>query len=231
MSGVDRLNRELARLDAALRTGTIDREQFRAHRRKLLLDFEERQTTTMPGANEAPAIPAVPVVSPPPAVVEPAVSVPPREPPPAPAARSGGRKIAVLLITLGAFVALGVMAWWMMQPRVPVDGSATAARTAVGAPPAASAAPGAMELPQNLAAALMQTEWTDTDVADFLQRWNRLPPDVVRAALEDPRIWLLRGETDQRLRQAREAESIDRSVESQTRVQQLEQLQSAIRLP
>lgn len=221
MSEVARLNRELTRLDEALRSGTLDREQFRAHRRKLLLDFEERQTTTTPGAQ--PSAESTPLDLPPPAQPERAVPLPSpsRETPPESPPRKGSMGKIVLFIV--ALLVVGLGAWWMFG------------RSAgLGEPPSADSAPppaaqSATELPQDVASALMQTAWRQEDLAEFLQRWQRLPPEAVRAASDDARIWLLRGETDQRLRDAREAASIANTPESQQLVQQLEQVQAVIR--
>lgn len=226
MSGIGRLNRELGKLDTDLRCGRIDRDRFRAERRRLLLEFEERQTTTTPGADASNVtVPGAITPSVPAAPQGPTIAVPPHEPV-APASSAGtGRKgliaLCVVVLVLGA-LAVG----WMMRAGSPAPTTPT-----VASPELAPAAGVDAELPQGVASALMQSQWTDPELADFLTRWQRLPAESVRAAGDDPKIWLLRGETDRRLREAREAESVAPSAESQQRVRQLEQVQAAIRAP
>ncbi len=230
MNSAAEVNRELTRLDAELRAGGIDRSMFRSKRRKLLLDFEERQTTTTPGVltgNE------VTLVDPPAGLP---LHLPASAPAPAPSApppeantptRSPALGIAVLLI--GVLVVLALASWWVFKPK-----SAVATTPAVGAPasaPAAAAPIAGAETPQSVASVLLATEWTDADVNGFLQHWRQLSPEAIRSATEDSRIWLLRGETGRRLREAREAESVEHSAELQVRVHQLEQLQATIRSP
>lgn len=225
MSGVSDVNRELTRLDAELRAGGIDRSTFRSKRRKLLLDFEERQTTTTPGAltgNEVTLVDA-PIDLP--------FALPSVEPAPAKTAstRRGSPAIGIAALAIGAIVVLALGAWWMFKPRpesVAVPSAPPSASPALGSEPMAGP-----ETPQLVASALLDTEWTDADVADFLQRWGQLSPEAIASATEDSRIWLLRGETDRRLREAREAESVEHSAQVLVRVKQLEQLQAAIRSP
>jgi hypothetical protein len=223
VSGIGPLNRELGKLDTALRTGRIDRDRFRAERRRLLLEFEERQTTTTPGADASSVTipgaitPATPEV--------PSVSVPPRETVTPPPAAKGGRK-GVIAVCLAAVVVGALVVGWMMR-----SSPATPAASATSSPTTPLVANGEAELPQGVATDLMQSQWTEADLNQFLARWQRLPAESVRATGNDPKIWLLRGETDRRLRESREAESVAPSAESQKRVQQLEQVQAALRAP
>lgn len=219
MSGVARLNQELTRLDGALRSGTMDRDQFRAQRRKLLLDFEERQITTAPGAQTQSEV--APPPTPPAATAQSAAALPSPEPPPShPRKGTATGKIAVIFLLVAA---LAFAAWWVI-----VSGALNGQADSVVAAPSPAATTTA-DLPQDVANALMQTAWTSTDLTEFLRRWSQLAPEALSAARDDPRIWLLRGETDRRLRDAREAASIANTPESDQLAAQLEQVQSAIR--
>lgn len=232
MSAIDALNRELARLDAALRQGRIDRDSFRARRRQILLDFEERQVTTAPGVGASPRAenleptvvdphqPAAPLsgrAAAPAATIE-AAAVPASGP-----VVSASRPLGLIVTGLGVLIVMGLAGWWLIAKPGP---SATPTGSAAPAP----AAPMGGDLPQTAAADLMQTEWTDADIEAFLDRWNRMSADALRAAKDDPRIWLLRGETDRRLREANDAHSLDPTPETQLRIRQLERLQSAFRV-
>jgi hypothetical protein len=232
VNSVDKVNRELARLDCELRAGGIDRASFRAQRRQLLLDFEERETTTQPaeamGSGTGSETTVVdPVNEPKPFVF----------PEPSAAATRGEttaprktRSVAGIAISaIGAVVVLAMAGWWFARPKSETPAVLTPPPTTAGAatPPTTAGA----YTPQSLAAALTESEWTSADVAQFLQRWETLSPEAIAAATEDSRIWLLRGETGRRLREARETASLDESVESQTRVQQLELVQKAVGTP
>jgi len=227
MTSANEVNRELTRLDAELRSGGIDRAGFRALRRKLLLDFEERQTTTTPGmltGNEVTILDA-PEELPLPAQAPPARPAPGKN---GTADATTQRRPSALVLAasaIGVLVVLAIAAWWMFFR--PTSSSPLSNPMAAAAPAAAPLA--GAETPLAIASDLLSTEWTDGDVATFLQRWAQLPPAAVAAVGEDSRIWLLRGETDRRLRDAREAESVDQSSDLQARVQRLEQVQAAIR--
>ncbi|TDU31188.1 hypothetical protein DFR24_0547 [Panacagrimonas perspica] len=222
MTSANEVNRELTRLDEKLRSGAIDRAGFRAVRRKLLLDFEERQTTTTPGALTGHEVTILDAPE--------ELPLPEQAPLARPAAGAGNttrRPSAVVLAAsaIGVLVVLAIAAWWMFfRPATPSTRPNPTAAAAMAAAPVAGA-----ETPLTVASDLLSTEWTDGDVATFLQRWTQLPPAAVDAVSEDSRIWLLRGETDRRLRDAREAESVEQSVDLQARVQRLEQVQAAIR--
>lgn len=212
MVDLAKINRELSRLDSALRSGQLDLAQFRAERRRILLDFDERASTTQPGATHGSEI----------TQVDPPSPLPVSEPPPFPVEpRRAGLPMGMLGVGFAALIVIGLGAWWffMRPPSAPPPASMPAAGTAVG------------ELPQDVAGWLTQSNWTDADLGEFLQRWQRLPPETVRAAADDPRIWLLRGQTEQRLRDARESESVSPSDAAQARTRQLEQIQAAIRAP
>ncbi|HKY22520.1 MAG TPA: hypothetical protein VJM31_15010 [Vicinamibacterales bacterium] len=232
MNSVDRVNRELARLDCELRAGGIDRASFRAQRRQLLLDFEERETTTQPAAGMVPGSGNETTLVDPPNEPEPFVF-----PEPAAAAAPGQsttpktkRSIAGIAISaIGAVVVLAMAGWWFARPKPETPAVLTPPPTAAG--PETSPTFAGADTPQSLAAALTESAWTSADVAEFLRRWELLPPEAIAAATEDSRIWLLRGETGRRLREARETASLDESVESQARVQQLELVQKAVGTP
>lgn len=215
MVDLTHINREFERLDTALRGGQLDRVQFRAERRKLLLDFDERASTTTPGATQGSEITRV----------DPPFELPaPAPDTPTPVERAAPPLAMLVMLGSAALVVLALGGWWLLgrEPGAPPAAMAVAATPASSEPPAVS------ELPQDVANTLIQSAWTDADLNSFLQRWSRLPPDAVRAATDDPLIWLLRGQTEQRLRDAREAESVNPSEPAQARTQQLGQVHAAI---
>ena len=228
--GVEKVNRELARLDTELRAGGIDRAMFRAERRRLLLDFEERETTTQPSAvssepdagsqAETQVDVAAPFVLPEPSDTAPRDAATP------PASERKKPVAAIVLYAVGAVAVLSLAAWWFSRPTSDAPASLPATPTAAGPEPGIPIA--GATTPQSLATALVESQWSDADVTRFLDGWRQLPPDVIRAASEDSRIWLLRGETGQRLREARELESLEPSSELRARVEQLEMVQTAI---
>lgn len=212
MPGIERINRELARLDSELRANRIDRATFRARRRQLLLDFEERESTTTPGAATGETTPAASLP-----VTAGSASAQPPEP--------SGKSVGLLVTGVAALGVLVLGALWFFGSR---DGArlATAARPTATTTETSSADPA---LPQGVADALMKSAWSTADVDEFLDRWARLSPESISAASDDPRIWLLRGEAEQRLRAAREAESVDSSPETLARSAQLQRLYDVIR--
>lgn len=229
MNSADKVNRELARLDGELRAGAIDRASFRAQRRRLLLDFEERETTTQPAAFEptAPA-PEITIVDEPgdiTAFIRPQpAAAPARAEPSAPVASNKKSVAGIAVYVIGAVVVMAVAGWWFTRPKPDVP--PTLPTSAGAAAPIAGA-----DTPQSIAAALTESQWTDADVADFLARWNRLSPEAIQSATEDSRIWLLRGETGRRLREARETESLEQTSEAHARVEQLQLVQNAVGTP
>lgn len=233
MNSVDRVNRELARLDTELRAGGIDRTSYRAQRRKLLLDFEERETTTQPGVMASDGSGTETTVVDPKSEDPLPFVLPEPAPQPERIDTSGQRKnksiAGIAILAIGAVVVLALAGWWFARPK-PDVASVTAAL-----PPAASGTPSApiagADTPQSLAASLTGSEWTDADLVEFLERWSRLSPAAIEAAAEDSRIWLLRGETGRRLREARETESLEQSSESRERVERLERVQNAVGTP
>lgn len=233
MNSVDRVNRELARLDTELRAGGIDRASYRAQRRKLLLDFEERETTTQPGAVDSAATGTETTLVDPPSedplpfvLPEPAPRAAPTDVPEPGKSRS---VVGIAILAIGAVVVIALAGWWFARSRPDVS------TVTLAPPPAAGATPSApivgADTPQSLAASLTGSDWTDADLAEFLERWKQLPPAAIEAATEDSRIWLLRGETGRRLREARETESLEQSAESRQRVEQLEMVQNAVGTP
>ena len=239
MNGEDKVNRELARLDTELRAGGIDRATFRAQRRRLLLDFEERATTTQPAAVTAPrSEPAARTeitlvddpgditafVRPTPPAAQPAA---PERRDPEPAAKKSVAGIAIYVA--GAIAVLSLAGWWFTRPNSDAPATLPSVPTSAGAS-TPSAITGA-QTPQSIAATLTESQWTDTDVANFLAHWNQLSPEAIQSATEDSRIWLLRGETGRRLREARETESLEQSSENRERVEQLELVQRAVGTP
>lgn len=221
MIDLAKINGEFARLDTALRGGQLDLARFRAERRKVLLDFDERASTTTPGATLGSETTRVD---------------PPFELAPAPVASDAtstersSPPMGMWALGVAALFVLGLSVWWSLKDQAPSAEAAPVTVTAVASAPApAPAAPTATELPQDVANALVQSAWTNADLSSFLQRWSRLSPESVRAATDDPRIWLLRGQTGERLRDARETESVSSSQATQARTRQLEQVQAAIR--
>lgn len=214
MANLATMNQELARLDSALRSGSLDVAQFRAERRRVLLDFDERTSTTLPGVTTGGETTLVdpPVEMP----ASPTMSLSAAE---VATTRQGRLPIGLILTAVAGLIAAAFAAWWLIG------------RSSSLTPEAVQTIPASTELPQDVAAALMQTSWSAVDVDAFLQRWQRLPPATVHAARDDPRIWLLRGEADRRLRDARDAESVDPTDESKARTQKLEQILEVIRTP
>lgn len=232
MNSADKVNRELARLDSELRAGGIDRASFRAQRRRLLLDYEERETTTQPAA----VTPSGTGMGSETTLVDPPVEVVPFVPPePAPAAARGdvppSKKSAagIVVYAIGAILVLALAGWWFTRPKSDAPARLPSLATSTGATAPASIA--GADTPQSLAAALTVSTWTDADVTEFLARWKQLSPEAIQAASEDSRVWLLRGETGRRLREARETESIEQSSDARARVEQLEMVQNAIGTP
>lgn len=214
MANLATINQEFARLDSALRSGRLDVAQFRAERRRVLLDFDERTSTTLPGVTTGGET----------TLVDPPIELPASPTKSLSAAEemptTKGRLPSGLLLTaVAGLIAAAFFAWWLI-------GQSSSPK-----PEATQTVPIATELPQDVAAALMQTSWSAVDVDAFLRRWQRLPPATIHAARDDPRIWLLRGEADRRLRDARDAESVDPTDESKARTQKLEQILEAIRTP
>jgi hypothetical protein len=232
---VDKVNRELARLDTELRAGGIDRATFRAQRRRLLLDFEERETTTQPSTvtpGPFPEAQAETVVDADAELFLPApTDLPPLDPAPAaPAPKKEKKPVAgIVLYALGVLIVVGLAGWWISRPKSDAPASLPATPTAAGTQKNAAIV-GALT-PQSLAAALIESQWSDEDLARFLDGWKQLPPQAIHAASEDSRIWLLRGETGRRLREAREVESLEPSAELRARIERLELVQSAIGTP
>ncbi|MGH8516955.1 MAG: hypothetical protein ACREUE_05805 [Panacagrimonas sp.] len=214
-----------------MRAGGIDRASFRAQRRQLLLDFEERETTTQPAAGLVTAAgPETTVVDPPidpvPFLLPETSAHPERSETAAPNKKKS--VVGIVISAIGAVVVLGLAGWWFSRPK-PDTPAVLTSPSMVG--PATSAPIAGANTPQSLATALTESEWTAADVANFLAGWDQLTPESKKAANEDSRIWLLRGETDRRLREARETESLDQSVESRMRIEQLELVQSAVATP
>ncbi len=230
MNSVDKVNRELARLDCELRAGGIDRASFRAQRRQLLLDFEERETTTQPAAGLVTGTGLEPTlvdqpIDPAPFAFPGPTAEPERTQATAP---KKTRSVAGFAISaIGVVVVLALAGWWFARPKP--DAPAVIMPPAAG-PETTPTFVGAYT-PQSLAAALTESAWTSADVAEFLKRWELLSPEAIAAATEDSRIWLLRGETGRRLREARETASLDESEISRTRVEQLERVQMAVGTP
>lgn len=235
MNSADKVNRELARLDTELRAGAIDRATFRAERRRLLLDFEERETTTQPAAAVA-AKPSEVEITVADAAIQPVsfelpepAPTAPSTPTSAPAPKRKPSFAGIALSAVGAIVVLALAGWWVARPKANAPATLPSLPTSAG--PNASAPIEGAVTPQSLAAALTESQWSDADVARFLQGWNQLSPEAIGSATEDSRIWLLRGETGRRLREARETESLEQSDESRARVEQLERVQSAVGTP
>ncbi|MGQ0697742.1 MAG: hypothetical protein ACT4PZ_05805 [Panacagrimonas sp.] len=218
MNRAGQVNRELARLDSDLRRRRIDLAAFRAQRRRLLLDFEEHSTTTARGASAR-----MPESVRAPEPDAPTRPFPRRESPAAPGIEdtkpsTQGRSTLVAAV----IVAAALVTTWLWLGAAPDDKPQEAPLV----PQAAS-----VDLPQDAASALIDSDWSEGDIADFLRRWRKLPPEAIRAAADDPRVWLLRGETETQLRNARDAQSLDQSAGSESRIRQLETLQRVIRAP
>lgn len=231
MNSVDKVNRELARLDCELRAGGIDRASFRAQRRRLLLDFEERELTTQP-AVAVPSRPETTLVDPPIEAVP--FALPESAPSPArsePAESTEKKKsvAGIAVYAIGVILVLALAFWWFARPKSDAPATLPSLPTAAGSK--ANVPIAGADTPQSLAATLIESEWSDADLTQFLQGWKQLSPEAIQAATDDSRIWLLRGETGRRLREARETESLEQSSESRARVEQLGMVQNAVGTP
>lgn len=233
MNSIDRVNRELSRLDTELRAGGIDRASFRNQRRKLLLDFEERETTTQPaviapaGSRNETTMVDPPAEEPAPFVLPEPAAAPPRSDVVQPKEKKS--LVGIALSAIGAVVVLALAIWWFARPQSDLAAGSSMPPPAAGS--SASAPIAGADTPQSLAATLTESKWTDVDVARFLDRWKQLSPGAIQAAADDSRVWLLRGETGRRLRDAREMESLEPSNEARARIEQLENVQKAIGTP
>lgn len=214
MSAADKANRELARLDAERVRRTIDVATFRAERRRVLLDYEERQSETTPSTaapRNSSAASDSRMVRQPDAAVN--------------ADRSAKRRTG-LILAFGVVIVLVIAgAMWSRTPKGEPQGPVEAP---VQAEPA--------NLPQEAATKLIDSEWSAADIDEFLRRWNQFSPQLIQSTTDDSRIWLLRGETETRLRNARDALSLGtageaESSEASERIRQLEAVQKVIRAP
>lgn len=220
MKGVEELGRKLHELDHLVRAGKLSREDYRKVRRKAIAELEDTHAETIPAARSAPPAASDETIE------QRTVPTPPVKPSPAePEPEGGGKnKLAWVLLAIVAVAAVVAAAVFLPRSKEPAGASPPA-----GGAPAQAPAPSGPDLPQTLAAQIMKSEWTDADLSDFLARWNAIAPEARRAARDDAGIWLLRGETDRRLREAIDAAALDSTPEAQSRIDRLTALQSAIR--
>jgi hypothetical protein len=222
---VAELDRKLHELDVRLRAGTLSRADYRKVRRKAIVALEdphvtiphgldpsqdetiENTTPTRPLPPDPPTLPGVPI--------------------PAPTASNG--KIVWIFAVIGALVALAVAVLLLIgSGKSPPSPAPLAGIRDAGAPAAGTPASGPA-LPQTVVERFTKSEWTDADIAAFLSTWNGIPPESRRAARDDQGLWLLRGETDRRLRAAVDAAALDPTPEAQSRIDRLTALQTALR--
>lgn len=206
MAGVEQVNHVLKRLDGALRSKRIDLADYRRRRRQLLKDFEDGSSATTPDAvirdlNEDDTVER------PRAGGE--TVTPASEP-----GRGAGLAIAATIVGLVLLLA----GWWLMFGRTEQPA------------PSPIATVGTSSLPVDAANQLLASNWTAEDMTAFLDEWARFSPESITAASDDPRIWLLRGEVERRLRSARDTQSLGDSAELAARIQSFEQIQATIRV-
>lgn len=214
MGRMDSINRKLRELDLELAEHRIDRARYRYLRRELLSGFEAHAADSLPEHTTRPQSTGATASNDPPASSEPDTG---RES--SVIVGSALRPTRLLGIAGGVLLVVGAItaAWWALAPKT--DQSPTGIATL----------PGGKPMPQELASTLMQSDWTADDLSRFEAGWKVIPDVSIRAANEDPRLWLLRQEIEQRLRDAREAVALQDSERNVERVRQLEQIQDLIR--
>ncbi len=205
-------NKALTQLDIALRSGRLDLAEFRARRRQLIADFEDGACTTTPDMRISDLGDAE-------HTVESDTESRPDSSADVFSSRSRASK-APVYTGVAVFLLLAIALGWLLSGG---EESQSVHRAE------AADAESSEALPLGAVNALLESQWTDHDIRQFANRWQSFPPEVLRAASDDPRIWLLRGQTKQKLRDARETESLSESEESSARVQLLEQIQDLIR--
>ncbi|WP_420466516.1 hypothetical protein [Panacagrimonas sp.] len=209
MSRADAVNRKLRELDTALAERRIERDRYRFLRRALITEFEEQPAPSSEITRPEAARPESTATT----------STGTARPSPSPASLGGGlRPAKVLGIAVGGVVVMTAIsaAWWALTPKAeiaPADGTGDPAPL----------------MPQDLARGLMESPWSRSDLTRFQQAWARMPEVSIRAASEDPRMWLLRQEIEHRLRDAREALALQTDERNQERLRQLEEIQNLIR--
>lgn len=191
----------------------MDVASFRAARRRVLLDYEERQSETTPSAvasrSEGETADARVALESPKNIR---------------AADNAERRVGAKLAAGLAVVVIAALLWTQWP------------RGKLQAPAAVPAQAAPADLPQEAATKLIDSDWRAADIDEFLRRWRQFSPQVLQATSDDSRIWLLRGETETRLRNARDALSLGTSGEAENRdaserIRQLETVQRVIRAP
>ncbi len=212
MPGVSAVNRALTRLDGALRSQKISLDEFRSRRARLIQDFEDGSSVTEPEALVEdlvdPDITAEVPTRPSPASEVPA-DVQSRQ-------KNLGVIAAAVIVGIIALLSIG----WLMLGR--------------NEPPAAEQtgpADSAQSLPLEAVNQLLDSHWAPADIEQFLVRWSQFEPAAVNAVRDDPRLWLLRGEIENQLREARDAQSLGEDPELNDRIALIDRLQDAVRSP
>lgn len=209
MSDSKGINRALAKLDFALRTQRIDRADFRSRRRQLLEDFEDSSCVTTPEMRLGELSSLDPEL----------MTKTPKSDSYVNRATTS-TPVAPLIAGVAAVGLIAVALWWFFsgrQENLPTDGLASVEHAMTAAP---------LEAANHL----LDSDWSEPELRAFLQRWNTFADEALRAANDDSRLWLLRGETDRRLRAARDTQMLNASNATQARIELLEQVQTAIRL-
>lgn len=212
MISTEPFNKALTQLDIALRSGRLELAEYRARRRQLITDFEDGACTTTPDMRIRDL-----------ADVEHTVETDlesRRDSSADHSSSSAPASRATVFTGVAVFLSLLIAAWWFYsgheEPQ-PTNAAEEANAVSTDA------------LPLGAVNTLLESQWTESDIRQFANRWQGFSPEIIRAASDDPRIWLLRGQTKQKLRDARETQSLSDSEESSARVQLLEQIQSLIR--
>lgn len=205
MSRVDAINKKLRELDTALSDRRMEPERYRFLRRTLLAEFAEQPS------------PAGEITRPERAASTSADVTRPAESKDS-STSAGIRPGKLLGLIVGGLVVVALISagWWALSPKpdvAPTEGEVDQGPT----------------MPQDLARSLMDSPWSRSDLTAFQDAWARMPEASVRAATEDPRMWLLRQEIEHRLRDAGEAVALQPDERNLERVRQLEDIQNLIR--
>lgn len=214
MSGIDAINRALTQLDAALRGEKITLQEFRDGRRRLIEDYENGSCTTEPDALVKELIDQdITTENPSASGHDPSDHSPVNV---AAHHSNPGVLLGLAIVVLIGMIGIG---WLFLGDDNSQDN------------PAQLSGQSPQPLPLAAVNELIDSAWTEQDIEHFLERWKTFDPAAIKAASDDPRLWLLRGEIENRQREARDAKSLGESDEIDARLELIEQLQAAISKP
>lgn len=213
MKDLKALNEALTRIDSQYRHGRIDRIEFRRLRREILLGGPPPDSPTRTQSRLLDADPSVPTD-----VTLDRSALNDKNSPGQPGTEKAGKgkKRFLGIATTVAMVAL-LAAGGVVFLQTESDRAATPATTAEAGP-----SPTAALQAELVIANLLNSDWSDDDLNRFLESWSSLPKLSITAAKGKQRIWTLRSQVEQRLREANDAASIDPSEEATRRVNLLE---------